>query len=1035
MNSDANMTDSQTDPGPVTGKSFAIPHQAEWEPSPVFLRYALTALFLGALSFIAVIYFMTPDQKGRYFGPVMGAVIAVWSWVLLKKDKPHASVKMLAFGTWVLATIIAITQAGVRTPVVVAYPVIIMLIGWLFSARAAITVGALTVAVIFGMVAADYTGLHSTRPVTTAAMYGVVQVMLVVLSVFMINFLIRSYKTRLTELRDAATDLARRTQEAEDAQRNLDIAIKSTQMVFWQYDLVNDWLSYDDANLSWLGLTATNAPHTINAWTARLHPEDKSAFLSNFSQVLQGKTSVFDLDYRMSDGYGGWAWLHTRGTVARRDSTGAALIAGGGTLNITERKTAQARVLRSESLLRGMLNAIDEGILMVNPDGKILSVNRRFQELWQVPAELVQSGKDELLLAHALDQLVDPDGFISSVKRLYESADVARDTLIFKDGRVFARFTQTLEVDGALGRIWCFRDISAATHLTASLADSQKLLKTVIDTAPMRVFWKDQSLRYMGCNPAFARDAGFGVPDELVGKRDPELGWREQAALYAEDDLRVMHTGVPRYSYDEPQTTPDGKTIWLRTSKVPLRNEVNETIGVLGIYEDITERKLAEFALNESEIRANALANMLRSMCDNVPDLIWAKDLNNRYIFANKAMCDVLLGAVDTDEPVGKDDMFFALRQRQMHPDNPNWHTFGELCANSDVVTLQNGRASQFDEFGNVRGEFLFLDVHKAPFVNAQGEVIGVVGSGRNATEQKAAEDRLLQMALVLENSSEGLMIVDETNCIVDVNPAFARMTGYTRQEVLGKTPAILKSDRQGTDFYRAMWDSLKTSGRWQGEIWNRRKDGQFIAEWLTINTLYSKDGSVHRRVALFSDITEKKKADEQIWTHANFDMLTHLPNRRMYQDRMLQEMKKVQRSGHKLALLFLDLDHFKDVNDTWGHDKGDLLLVEAAQRILNCVRNTDTVSRMGGDEFTVILTDIGEPDSVERVASSIVQALSRPFVIDSVEAHVSVSVGIAMYPANATDPHELLRMADLAMYAAKDAGRNTYRYFLQPNV
>ncbi len=495
-----------------------------------------------------------------------------------------------------------------------------------------------------------------------------------------------------------------------------------------------------------------------------------------------------------------------------------------------------------------------------------------------------------------------------------------------------------------------------------------------------------------------------------------------------------MNSGAPKYSYDEQQTTPDGKTIWLRTSKVPLRNEANETMGVLGIYEDITERKQAEIALVESETRAKALANMLRLMCDNVPDLIWAKDLNNRFIFTNKAMCDVLLSAVDTDEPVGKDDMFFALRQRQLHPDNPNWHTFGELCVNSDAVTLQNARASEFDEFGNVRGAYLFLDVRKAPFINEQGEVIGVVGSGRDVTAQKVVEDRLQQMALVLEHSGEGLMISDADNHIVDVNPAFSRMTGFAHEEVIGKTPAMLKSGRQGPDFYREMWESLATSGKWQGEIWNRRKDGQFIAEWLTINTLYAKDGTVHRRVALFSDITEKKKADEQIWTFANFDTLTHLPNRRMFQDRMLQEMKKVQRSGKKLALLFLDLDHFKEVNDTFGHEKGDVLLVDVAKRIVGCVRDTDTVARMGGDEFTVILTEVDEPGSVERVANSIVQVLGLPFEIGSAQSHVSASVGIAMYPTDATDSHELLRMADLAMYEAKDSGRNTYRYFNDTN-
>ncbi|MBK6648777.1 MAG: PAS domain-containing protein [Betaproteobacteria bacterium] len=334
-------------------KSFDVDNQAEWEPSPVFLKYALATLFVGALCFIGVIYVMTPDQTGRYLGPAMGAAIAVLARGLLAAGNPLASLRLLAFGTWVLTTVIAITQAGVRTPVVFAYPVVLLLIGWLFSARAAVTAGALTVAVIVGLVAVEVAGLRSAPPETPAAMYGVVEVLLVVLSVFMINFLIRSYKTRLAELKHAAFDLARRTQEAEDAQRNLDIAIKSTQMVFWQYDVAKDWLSYDDADLSWLGLNPATAPHTVNDWAARLHPDDKSAFFEAFSGLLQEKSAVFDLDYRLSDGLGGWVWLHTRGAVARRDAFGKPLMAGGGSLNITERKAAQEGVLRANLCFAG----------------------------------------------------------------------------------------------------------------------------------------------------------------------------------------------------------------------------------------------------------------------------------------------------------------------------------------------------------------------------------------------------------------------------------------------------------------------------------------------------------------------------------------------------------------------------------------------------------------------------------------------------------------------------------------------------------
>jgi len=308
--------------------------------------------------------------------------------------------------------------------------------------------------------------------------------------------------------------------------------------------------------------------------------------------------------------------------------------------------------------------------------------------------------------------------------------------------------------------------------------------------------------------------------------------------------------------------------------------------------------------------------------------------------------------------------------------------------------------------------------------------VVGVVGSGRNVTQQKVIEERLKLASLVLERSSEALMITDAHDRIVEVNPAFTAMTGYDRDEVLDKTPRVLASGRHGIEFYRAMRAALEADGQWQGEICNKRKGGELFSEWLTISTLFADDGTVHRRVALFSDVTEKKRRDELTWRHANFDMLTDLPNRRMFHDRLRQEMMKTQRSGSKLVLLFLDLDRFKEVNDTLGHDKGDLLLAQVARRIAGCVRESDTVARLGGDEFTVILTEIVGMDSVERVARDIIDAVSSPFNIGTDVAHISASIGIAIYPNHTTDAAQLLNMADQAMYAAKNAGRSRFGYY-----
>lgn len=300
----------------------------------------------------------------------------------------------------------------------------------------------------------------------------------------------------------------------------------------------------------------------------------------------------------------------------------------------------------------------------------------------------------------------------------------------------------------------------------------------------------------------------------------------------------------------------------------------------------------------------------------------------------------------------------------------------------------------------------------------------------RDITERKQAEESRHLAMLVYQHSSEAMMVTDLDGIIISINPAFTTLTGYTAEEAVGKSTSILKSGRQDKAFYKAFWHAIKTTGHWEGEIWNQRKSGEVFPEWLRINSIKNSDGSIHRLVALFSDITQKKASEALIWQQANFDQLTGLPNRRMFYDRLDQEMKKSRRSGQPMALMFLDLDHFKEVNDTLGHDVGDVLLKEAAQRLRSCVRSSDTVARLGGDEFTVIMGELDDLGSVERVAQDILQKLMEPFQLGLETAYVSASIGITLFPTDAIELDTLLRNADQAMYAAKHQGRNRFNYF-----
>ncbi|WP_275575202.1 sensor domain-containing protein [Methylocucumis oryzae] len=337
---------------------------------------------------------------------------------------------------------------------------------------------------------------------------------------------------------------------------------------------------------------------------------------------------------------------------------------------------------------------------------------------------------------------------------------------------------------------------------------------------------------------------------------------------------------------------------------------------------------------------------------------------------------------------------------------------------------------------------------YEKAFIHKQGFLIdvrlnGVLITGKdgekymwsiieNISERKKNEEAMRIAALVYQNSSEAMLVFDVNNVILAVNPAYTELTGYSEDEVVGKTLALRHSVFQDRQFYDDMKSTLERSGKWQGEIWNRHKSGDVRTEHLTINTIFNLDGSVHRRVALFHDITEHKKAENLIWQQANFDTLTTLPNRNLFHQRLTSEIQKVQTQQSRFALLFIDLDRFKEINDSFGHGIGDQLLTDAALRIQSCVRNMDTVARLGGDEFTIILSNLEDFSEVELIAVRIISELSNPFKLNQELVYISASIGIVYCPEHSQDAEELLKFADQAMYSAKKQGRKRYCLYNQ---
>ncbi|MBZ0104507.1 MAG: EAL domain-containing protein [Sulfuricella denitrificans] len=298
-------------------------------------------------------------------------------------------------------------------------------------------------------------------------------------------------------------------------------------------------------------------------------------------------------------------------------------------------------------------------------------------------------------------------------------------------------------------------------------------------------------------------------------------------------------------------------------------------------------------------------------------------------------------------------------------------------------------------------------------------------------TQQKKDELSLRLAAEVFENSLDGIIITNGEGKILTVNRVFSEVTGYSRDEVLGRDPSLLQSGKHDSDFYMDFWHSLATTGQWQGEIWNRRKNGEIYAEWMNVSSVKSEDGDTLHYISVFSDITERKRSEDKIIHQAYHDALTNLPNRVLFKDRLEQALAFAQRLHHQnVAVLFMDLDRFKFINDTLGHDAGDHLLQEVAKRLRKCVRATDTVARLGGDEFTILLPEVDHADEAILVASKVLESMKHPFILSEQEIFVTVSIGISIYPNDGENVGTLMKNADTAMYHVKGQGRAGFHLY-----
>jgi diguanylate cyclase (GGDEF)-like protein/PAS domain S-box-containing protein len=752
-----------------------------------------------------------------------------------------------------------------------------------------------------------------------------------------------------------------------------------------------------------LGLTP-DVPRSIEQWFALIVPEQREKMVAEAQRILKSETR-FSHEYqiaRYKDG--ARRWVLAAGEV-ERDAQGRALRVVGVMKDINERKLAEQALQRSEALHRVAQRVSGLGHWEMDHASGALTLSEQTYALWERDPQLWSATYDSFLESlHPDDRERIDKAFMVAIGRRRPFADTYR--LLFPDGRIKhieAHGQTTFAEDGRpLRTVGTVQDVTERRLAEAELARELASTRTMLATMTDGYIRADMHGVILDTNPAYCRMLGR-TREEILGRNIADFKVPGTAAEVPQRIEGILASGQMRFPTRHRHK--DGSVVEIEASAVALAHA--QPPQLYAFFRDVTQERRSETHYKELVNRIPAGVFRYRRVGG-----------NGHFEYLSQRLCELL--ALDLAEVMANPDLVFARLHRE---DAAEFSALREQSRRSGEPFVWEGRLRNLDPPRWVR-------VEAGASVEDNGELVwhGIV---TDVTVRQQLLERLRLDSAVITSTFESIMVTELDGTIISVNPAFCEITGYQPDEVIGRKPSLLKSGRQDEAFYQGMYRALREVGHWQGQLWNRRKSGEIYPELLNISVVRDNEGRPTHYVGVATDISQIKRSEEQLVHLAHHDALTGMPNRLLLGLRIEHALEQARRARSELAVLFLDLDRFKNVNDSLGHAVGDQLLLAAASRLRSVLREQDTLGRLGGDEFLVLLESVENSMAAAKVAEHLLAALARPFHLPSGhELYIQASIGICLYPADGDRGDILIRNADTAMFRAKESGRNNYQFY-----